>query len=262
MSVQNIYQITTGNSIANHNLIDHGDLKYTWEVELPATTRYFALGYSNFLMALRLRGDHVEKEALEIKLIKKKLMDFKENQNYASTLNRGVLEKLENIITSNKHNLKRKTDSSTRTPHVSFLTNSPHGPFPMKKKIVSAVDEFDEKVNMPLENVSEYEDGLRIVFWSTLINFSSENIEIVQEIQEGVRNNEQKSEQYKNELRESLENLQKELEELVNIDIEDAFLPLLRDLQLHIYRSLGIQFIEDPNTQIENTNCNFSFILL
>ncbi|RHZ88466.1 hypothetical protein Glove_22g15 [Diversispora epigaea] len=126
---------------------------------------------------------------------------------------------------------------------------------------------------------------------------SSENIEIVQEIQEGVRKiNEhmnKKSEQYKNELRalgrklktlknsskrpteqnerdfndlitkherekynlnksidKSLDNLQKELEELINIDIEDAFLPKndSTSLQLHIYRSLGIQFIEDPNT--------------
>ncbi|CAG8553855.1 6748_t:CDS:2 [Acaulospora morrowiae] len=48
----------------------------------------------------------------------------------------------------------------------------------------------------------------------------------------------------------SLETLQNELEELENTVVEDVVLPQndATSLQLHIYRSLGIQFIEDPST--------------
>ncbi|CAI2171145.1 6806_t:CDS:2 [Funneliformis geosporum] len=120
-----------------------------------------------------------------------------ENQSYVSMLNRGVLGKLENVIISNKHesehvDLKRKTTKSDmpeetplgKGPRVLFEATSLHKPLltkeiisniapiivPWLKSLISnlevqhedinTIDEFDEKVNIPLKVVDDYEDGL------------------------------------------------------------------------------------------------------
>ena len=85
----------------------------------------------------------------EIILLQNKLHGLlqvtQESQNYASTLNRDTLNRLEDVINSNKHksepiDLKRKIskfDASQtlrkKGPHVSFLAISPHKPLLTKE---------------------------------------------------------------------------------------------------------------------------------
>lgn len=196
----------------------------------------------------RRKGGPLDKMwiSVEVELKEKKLTNLQlhgllqatqESQNYASTLNRGALNRLENVIDSNKHksepiDLKRKISESDapqtprkKGPHVSFSAISPHKPLLTKEMmanlaptlvpglkslisnlevqhedivkeikrhscdqvklvslpaslvtwlrfvLASTVDEFDEKVKTQLKDANEYEDGLRIVFRGTLIDF-------------------------------------------------------------------------------------------
>ena len=73
------------------------------------------------------------------------LQATQESQNYASTLNRGALNRLEDVIDSNKHksepiDLKRKISEFNapqtpwkKGPHVSFSAISPHKPLLTKE---------------------------------------------------------------------------------------------------------------------------------
>jgi hypothetical protein len=86
----------------------------------------------------------------EIILLQNKLHGLlqatQESQNYASALNRGALNRLEDVIDSNKHtksepiDLKRKISESDapqtsrkKGPHVSFSAISPHKPLLTKE---------------------------------------------------------------------------------------------------------------------------------
>ncbi|RUS27258.1 hypothetical protein BC938DRAFT_483507 [Jimgerdemannia flammicorona] len=183
------------------------------------------------------------------------LQATEENQSYASTLNRGVKENLEDVIVSNKRArenaeemcekdgieketveptgfetptslpLKKQRKKQEAGPHISFSTNTPHKPLLLKTTalslastivpglktlmhslevqhpdiieeikyhsheqiklaslseslvtwlrtvLTSTVDAFDAAMNMPLNDACEYDDKLRIIFRSTLIDF-------------------------------------------------------------------------------------------
>ncbi|RIA89593.1 hypothetical protein C1645_771841 [Glomus cerebriforme] len=96
--------------------------------------------------------------SVEVELKVKKLTDLQlhgllqatqESQNYASTLNRGALNRLEDVIDSNKHksepiDLKRKMTESDvpqaprkKGPHVSFSAISPHKPLLTKETMAN-----------------------------------------------------------------------------------------------------------------------------
>ncbi|GBC32998.2 kinetochore protein spc24 [Rhizophagus irregularis DAOM 181602=DAOM 197198] len=71
------------------------------------------------------------------------------------------------------------------------------------------------------------------------------------------------------ELEEESYSLCKELEELENMSVEDETLPKDDNisLQLHLYRKLGIQFIEDENThelkaRIESPDVRLWFVMI
>ncbi|CAG8538547.1 6351_t:CDS:10 [Ambispora gerdemannii] len=108
----------------------------------------------------RRKGGPLDKMwvSVEVELKEKKLTDLQlhgllqatqESQNYASTLNRGALNRLEDVIDSNKHksepvDLKRKMTESNapqtprkKGPHVSFSAISPHKPLLTKEMMAN-----------------------------------------------------------------------------------------------------------------------------
>jgi len=109
----------------------------------------------------RRKGGPLDKMwvSVEVELKEKKLTNLQlhgllqatqESQNYASALNRGALNRLEDVIDSNKHtksepiDLKRKISESDapqtsrkKGPHVSFSAISPHKPLLTKEMMAN-----------------------------------------------------------------------------------------------------------------------------